>query len=103
MKQKNKIIAGLAVAVVYLTAITAVPVAHAEMSANGAELVTNGPQTGPGDRSDARSPAQNVRDSERYEGLVHSNSGYRAARERKECGPIGDARLHADCVASFSK
>jgi len=33
--------------------------------------------------------------------MVHSNSGYRASRVKKECGPINDPQLRASCVASF--
>ena len=57
----------------------------------------------PGDRSGAWSARQNVRDSERYEAVVHANSGFRANRINKECGPINDPQLHANCVASFGK
>jgi hypothetical protein len=67
-------IADLAFAVVCLTAIVVTPVAHAEMNANGAEMLTNSRQTDPGDAPGARSELQNVRDSERYEWLVHSSS-----------------------------
>jgi hypothetical protein len=71
------------------------------MNANGAEVVTNGPQANPGDNSGTWSTRQNVRDSQRYEAVVHSNRGYRASRVKKECGPINDPQLHASCVASF--
>ena len=64
------------------------PAARAQTDPNRAELITNGPQANPGDRSGARSAAQNVRDSHNYESTVHANPGYRAVREQKECGPI---------------
>jgi hypothetical protein len=83
--------------------MTAMPVAHAQTNTRGAEVITNGPQPGPGEERVGRSAAQNVRDSERYESLVRSNPNFRALRERKECGPIDDPRMHADCVASFGK
>ena len=83
------------------TAIAAMPTARAEINASGAVVVTNGPQTSPGDRSGSWSARQNVRDSARYEAVVRSNSGFRANRVQKECGPINDRQLHADCVASF--
>ena len=73
------------------------------MNANGAEVITNGPQTNPGDARGARSAPQNVRDSDRYDSLVHSDPNFRADRERKECGPITDPRMHANCVASLGK
>jgi hypothetical protein len=41
--------------------------------------------------------------SARYESAVHANSNFRAVRERKECGSIDDAGMHADCLATFSK
>jgi hypothetical protein len=66
-------------------------------------VVTNGPQIDPGDRSGSWSAQQNVRDSERYEAVVHANSSFRANRINKECGPINDPQLHASCVASFSQ
>jgi hypothetical protein len=44
-----------------------------------------------------------VRDSKRYEAVVHSNSSFRANRINKECGPINDPQLHANCVASFGQ
>jgi hypothetical protein len=46
---------------------------------------------------------QNVRDSERYDAVVHANRSFRANRISRECGPINDPQLHADCVASFGK
>jgi len=46
---------------------------------------------------------QNVRDSKRYEAVVHANSSFRANRINKECGPINDPQLHANCVASFGQ
>jgi hypothetical protein len=90
-------------AVVSLVAIATMPVASAQMNAVGVEVITNGPQSSPGDERNTGSGQQNVRDSDRYESLVHSNSNFRAVRERKECGSIDDARMHADCVASFGK
>lgn len=46
-------------------------------------------------------PAENVIRSQRYDHLVQVNLRFRAYRIVKECGPIGDPQLHADCVASF--
>ena len=48
-------------------------------------------------------PAQNVRKSQQYDYLVRTNSSFRAYRVRKECGPITDAELRADCIGSFSR
>jgi hypothetical protein len=103
MKQNLAITASLTFVTGCLIAITAMPVARAQMNTRGAEVITNGPQAGPGDRPAAWSPTQNVRDSERYESVVRSNANFRAAREQKECGPIDDPRLHANCVASFGR
>ena len=46
-------------------------------------------------------PAQNVRKSQQYDHLVSTNSSFRAYRMRRECGPIGDPELRANCVGSF--
>jgi hypothetical protein len=87
----------------FLAAITTMPAARAQMGTSGAVVVTNGPQVDPGDRSGSWSAQQNVRDSERYEAVVHANGSYRANRISKECGPINDPQLHANCVASFGR
>jgi hypothetical protein len=102
MKTKYKLMTSLAFSAAFLTAIATMPTARAEMNATGAEVVTNGPQANPLDSPGSWSARQNVRDSRRYEAVVHSNSGYRVSRVKKECGPINDPQLHASCVASFS-
>ena len=48
-------------------------------------------------------PAQNVRKSRQYDYLVSTNAGFRAARMKKECGPIRDPGLRSSCLASFSE
>jgi hypothetical protein len=68
--------------------------------AEQSDLVTNGPQANPGDRGNW-SAARNVRESQWYDHLVATNRGFRSSRERKECGPINDAELHSQCMASF--
>jgi hypothetical protein len=98
-----KIITSLAFSAAFLTAIASVPAARAQMGTSGAVVVTNGPQIDPGDSPDAWSAQQNVRDSKRYEAVVHANSSFRANRINKECGPINDPQLHASCVASFGQ
>jgi hypothetical protein len=103
MTPNRRIITSLAFATACLSMIATTPVARAQVDPNRAELITNGPQTDPGDRAGARSAPQNVRDSARYESAVHANSNFRAVRERKECGSIDDAGMHADCLATFSK
>jgi hypothetical protein len=47
-------------------------------------------------------PTQNVRNSQQYGHLVRTNSSFRASRMRKECGPIKDAELRANCLGSCS-
>ena len=101
MKAKYKMMTSLVFSAAFLTAIAAIPIARAETNANGAEVVTNSPQANPHDSSGSWSTRQNVRNSQRYEAVVHSNRGYRASRVKKECGPINDPQLHASCVASF--
>ena len=46
-------------------------------------------------------PAQNVWRSQRYDHLVSTNAVFSSSRMRKECGPITDAALRSDCIASF--
>jgi hypothetical protein len=64
----------------------------------GTEVMTNGPQ---GSSPPNWSAQQNVRQSERYDRLLETNRGFRQARMRRECGPITDADLHQQCLASF--
>jgi hypothetical protein len=72
--------------------------ALAATSVQAAPVPTNGHQ-----HSKWReTPAQNVRKSAQYDYLVASNSSFRAARMRKECGPIRDSDLRASCLNSFS-
>jgi hypothetical protein len=101
MTSNSRIIASLAFAAICLIAVA--PAARAQTEPNRADLITNGPQTNQGDRASAGSAAQNVRDSRNYESAVHANSHFRAAREQKECGSIDDAKMHADCIATFDK
>jgi len=104
MTTSYKIVTSLAFSAAFLmAAIATMPAARAQMGTGGAVVVTNGPQTNPGDRSGSWSAQQNVRDSERYEAVVHANGSFRANRISKECGPINDPQLHASCVASFGK
>ena len=92
----------LAFAVACLMMVSALPTANAQM-AGGTELVTNGPQTDPGDVSPSWSSRQNVIDSQRYDRLLQSSRGFREARMRRECGPITDPQLHSSCIASFNQ
>jgi hypothetical protein len=94
----------LAFATACLTAVATLP-AHAQMAAPapGTEVVTNGPQTNPGDMSPSWSARQNVIQSQRYDRLLETNRGFRQARMRKECGPITDQELRQQCLASFNQ
>jgi hypothetical protein len=92
-----------AFATVCLTAVATLS-AHAQMAAPdapGTEVVTNGPQTNPGDMTPSWSARQNVIQSQRYDRLLETNRGFRQARMRKECGPITDPELRQQCLASF--
>jgi len=48
-----------------------------------------------------QSAAANVRQSDQYEQALRTNPSFRAKRMQEECGPITDAQLHQQCVASF--
>jgi hypothetical protein len=99
----------LAIAAVCMITVSAIPGAQAQtareqMAARtGTQVVTNGPQTDQGDVSPYWSPQRNVVESERYERLLQTNPSFRQARMRKECGPISDPQLRADCLASFNQ
>ena len=92
----------LAFAAAFLMTASALPAAHAQTTA-GREVVTNGPQTDPGDMSPSWSARQNVIESQRYDRLLQTSRGFREARMREECIPITDPQLHADCLASFNQ
>jgi hypothetical protein len=57
------------------------------------------PRVDPGDVN--WDPQRNVIESQRYDRLVETKPAFRAARIRKECGPITDPKPRADCIASF--
>jgi predicted ribosomally synthesized peptide with SipW-like signal peptide len=99
MTINRKLMTSLVLSAGILTAIAAVPTAGAWAD----ELVTNGPQFTAGDRSGSWSAQRNVRASQRYEALVQTNPGFRANRVRRECGPIADPEMRADCLASFGQ
>ena len=96
----------LALATACLTAVATMP-AHAQMAgsygSSGTEVVTNGPQTNPGDASSSWSAQRNVTQSQQYDRLLEPNHGFRQARMRKECGPISDPELRQACLASFNQ
>jgi hypothetical protein len=69
----------------------------------GIQVITNGPQTSPGDVSPSWSPQRNVAESAQYDSLIKGNSAFRQARMRKECRPITDRQLHQQCLDSFAR
>ena len=85
-----------------MTVATALP-AHAQYAAPPRQVVTNGPQTNPGDVSPDWSARRNVIEGAQYDRLLETNPGFRTARMRKECGPITDPQLHSSCLASFNQ
>ena len=66
-------------------------------------VVKHSPIVNPDDSSASWSARQNVTDSKRYERLLETNSAFRQARMRKECGPISDPELRQSCLASFNR
>ena len=47
-------------------------------------------------------PAENARNSQRYDYLLSTDASFRRSRIAKECRPIvNDPQLRADCIASF--
>src|SRR6516225_5419817 len=69
----------------------------------GTQVITNGPQTSPGDVSPSWSPQRNVAESAQYDRLLKESPTFRQARMRKECGPITDPQLHRQCLNSFGQ
>jgi hypothetical protein len=89
-------------AVCLMTVATALP-AHAQYAAPPRQVVTNGPQSSPGDVSPNWSARRNVIESAQYDRMLETSQAFRLARMRKECGPVTDPQLHADCLASFNQ
>jgi hypothetical protein len=59
------------------------------------------PRVAPGDVN--WNPLANLKEAQEYDRLLETNPAFRMARIQKECGPITDPQLHADCVASFNQ
>ena len=78
----------------------AMPLAHAQIVTE--EVVTDQPKASPGDFGDW-SARRNIIESRHYDLLLQTNPAFRAARMRRECGPITDPQLRADCLASFDR
>jgi hypothetical protein len=90
----------LAFAAVCLVTMATAPAAEA---ARRTVVVKHPPIVNPGDVPASWSPRQNVIDSKRYERQLETNSAFRQARMRKECGPISDPELRQSCLASFNQ
>jgi len=111
---KSKTVTSLAFAAGCVLALGAMPSAHAQyypqpqpqpMITTGpapveTQVATNGPQASRGDFGDWSARRNNI-ESARYDRLLQTNMGFRQARMRKECGPIGDPQLRSQCLASF--
>ena len=101
----SKTTASLAFAAACLTLAT-IPVAQAQYYTQPQvlppQVETNGPQASRGDFGDW-SARRNVIESQRYDRLLQTSMGFRHARMRRECGPITDRQLHAQCLASFQQ
>src|ERR1700730_11507635 len=63
--------------------------------------VARPPRADPGDVN--WDPQRNLMEAQRYDRLVETNPAFRQARIRKECGPIIDPHLRADCIASLDQ
>lgn len=109
----SKTVTSLAFAAGCALAFAAMPAAHAQSypppgpsmqytPTAPTEAVTNGPQASRGDYGDW-SARQNVIESRHYDRLLETNLGFRHARMRRECGPIGDPDLRGQCLASFQQ
>lgn len=96
----NKTLTSLAFAAGCLLAYGAMPAANAQNIPP--QVVTNGPQSSRGDQG-GWSAQQNVRESAQYDRLLQTSRSFREARIRKECGPIGDPQLNAQCRSSFGQ
>ena len=64
-------------------------------------VVTPPPRVDPGDLN--WDPNRNLMEAQQYDRLLETNPSFRMARIRKECGPITDPQLRADCIASFDQ
>ncbi len=95
----------LALAAACLMTLTTMSSAQMQTAATpgGTNVVTNGPQTNPGDVSPSWSARRNVIESRHYDRLLETNQAFRQARMQKECGPVTDPELLASCLASFDQ
>ena len=82
------------------TCLAAIPPAALAQTDQVTAVVTPPPRVDPGDVN--WNPERNLKEAEQYDRLLETNPSFRAARIRKECGPITDPQLRADCIASFN-
>jgi hypothetical protein len=80
--------------------LATVPAARAQ-TGGATVLVTPPPRVDPGDVN--WDPQRNLMEAQQYDRLLETNPAFRMARIRKECGPITDPQLRADCIASFNQ
>jgi hypothetical protein len=64
-------------------------------------VVTPPPRVDPSDVN--WDPQRNLMEAQQYDRLLETSPAFRMARIRKECGPITDPQLRADCIASFDQ
>ena len=76
------------------------PAARAQTSGETV-AVAPPPRVDPGDLN--WDPQRNLMEAQQYDRLLETNSAFRMARIRKECGPITDPQLRADCITSFDQ
>ena len=80
--------------------LAAIPAAHAQTAA-GTVVVAPPPRVDPGDLN--WNPQRNEMEAQQYDRLLETNSRFRMARIKKECGPITDPQLREDCISSFDR
>ena len=80
--------------------LTTVPAARSQTGGETV-VVTPPPRVEPGDVN--WNPQRNLMEAQQYDRLLATNPAFRMARIRKECGPITDPQLRADCIASFDQ
>ena len=77
-----------------------VPAAVAQTSGETV-VVMPPPRVDPGDVN--WNSQRNLVEAQQYDRLLETDPAFRMARIRKECGPITDPQLRANCVMSFNQ
>ena len=85
----------------FMAACLAMTVPAGAQTSGETVMVTPPPRVDPGDLN--WNPLANVKEAQQYDRLLRTNRAFRMARIQKECGPITDPQLRADCVASFNQ